>query len=225
MHESAITLGRDRLARRSAGRLHRRSRRPARTGWPRPAGHLLRLRRRAALPQGLVFPPRSTLLECRVEDGSCGSSRRKSRSCRWPSWACDRATCTRWPSRTGSSWAIGSRSRLRGRRKDLFVVAVNCGRAAETCFCTSMETGPAVSSGFDLCLTELPEHFVLEVGTERGGEVDRRGPLGAVQHPRGGRGPAGAPRGRAADGRAPSPAARAAAGAARSTPAACTTCC
>lgn len=57
------------------------------------------------------------------------------------------------------------------RRRGLFVLAVNCGRAAATCFCTSMETGPAVSSGFDLALTELPDHFVIEVGSEEGGRV------------------------------------------------------
>lgn len=63
------------------------------------------------------------------------------------------------------------------RRHDLFVLAVNCSRAAPTCFCTSMGTGPAVSSSGmaenvpDLALFELPQHFVLEVGSERGGEV------------------------------------------------------
>ena len=57
------------------------------------------------------------------------------------------------------------------RRQGLFVVGVNCGRAAPTCFCSSMDTGPAVSSGFDLCLTEMPEHFLVEIGTDRGGEV------------------------------------------------------
>jgi sulfhydrogenase subunit beta (sulfur reductase) len=57
------------------------------------------------------------------------------------------------------------------RREGLFVVAVNCGRSAPTCFCASMKTGPAVSSGYDLALTELPGQFVLEVGTEQGGEA------------------------------------------------------
>ena len=57
------------------------------------------------------------------------------------------------------------------RRQNLFIVAVNCGRAVATCFCTSMGTGPAVSSGFDLCLTEMPEHFLVEVGTDQGGDV------------------------------------------------------
>jgi formate hydrogenlyase subunit 6/NADH:ubiquinone oxidoreductase subunit I len=59
----------------------------------------------------------------------------------------------------------------RARRRDLFVLAVNCGRAASTCFCTSMDAGPAVGEGADLSLFELPDHFVVEVCSERGGEV------------------------------------------------------
>jgi ferredoxin len=57
------------------------------------------------------------------------------------------------------------------RRDGLFVVAVHCGRSAPTCFCASMNTGPAVRDGFDLVLTELPGHFVLEVGSEPGGQA------------------------------------------------------
>jgi ferredoxin len=62
-------------------------------------------------------------------------------------------------------------SHYQARRQDLFVVAVNCGRSAPTCFCASMNTGPAVGFGYDLVLTELPSHFVLEVGTEQGGKA------------------------------------------------------
>ncbi|MEZ6072668.1 MAG: hypothetical protein R3C10_21005 [Pirellulales bacterium] len=36
------------------------------------------------------------------------------------------------------------------RRRNMFLVAVNCRRAAATCFCHSMNTGPAAGSGFDL---------------------------------------------------------------------------
>ena len=60
----------------------------------------------------------------------------------------------------------------RQRREDAFVVAVNCTRAAATCFCVSMHSGPAVTRGFDLQLTEFTaggEHrFLLETGSERG---------------------------------------------------------
>jgi ferredoxin len=60
------------------------------------------------------------------------------------------------------------------RRKDAFIVAVNCFEPAATCFCTSMETGPKAEAGYDLALTEIldGEHRLLvEVGTPRGAEV------------------------------------------------------
>ncbi len=63
----------------------------------------------------------------------------------------------------------------RARRENAFLVAVNCGQAGGTCFCASMNTGPAATAGFDLALTEVlgdGRHvFVGEVGTGRGAEV------------------------------------------------------
>jgi formate hydrogenlyase subunit 6/NADH:ubiquinone oxidoreductase subunit I len=62
-----------------------------------------------------------------------------------------------------------------GRRADNFIVAVNCGQAAKTCFCTSMNTGPKVGEDYDLCLTEIIDkdnhYFVAEAGTQKGAEV------------------------------------------------------
>jgi len=58
-------------------------------------------------------------------------------------------------------------------RAQIFVLAVNCGRASATCFCTSMKTGPRATSGFDLALTELTDAFVVEVGSEAGSEIMR----------------------------------------------------
>lgn len=61
------------------------------------------------------------------------------------------------------------------RLKSCFFVAVNCVKAGGTCFCASMETGPAAKSGFDLALTEVLDgkrhYFLVEVGSEKGGEV------------------------------------------------------
>lgn len=56
----------------------------------------------------------------------------------------------------------------KARREQLFVVAVNCRRAAATCFCHSMGCGPAVTTGYDLLLTPVAERFLLEVGSEAG---------------------------------------------------------
>jgi ferredoxin len=57
------------------------------------------------------------------------------------------------------------------RRERAFILAVNCGAAASTCFCTSMNTGPRARSGYDLALTELPESFVIEIGSEAGSNI------------------------------------------------------
>lgn len=54
------------------------------------------------------------------------------------------------------------------RRKNAFLIAVNCTQAASTCFCSSMNTGPRCASGFDLALTELADGFEVEVGSEAG---------------------------------------------------------
>jgi len=62
----------------------------------------------------------------------------------------------------------------KARREKLFLVAVNCRRAAATCFCHSMKTGPAVKGGFDLALTELEDRFVVDVGSDRAVEVMRQ---------------------------------------------------
>lgn len=66
----------------------------------------------------------------------------------------------------------GSAIDYAGRRKNLFVAAVNCTSAADTCFCDAMGTGPEALSGYDLCLTELPDpvdhRFLTSVGSAAG---------------------------------------------------------
>lgn len=57
------------------------------------------------------------------------------------------------------------------RRDGLFLVAVNCTRAASTCLCASMNTGPQARGGYDLALTELDAGFVAQAGTPAGLEV------------------------------------------------------
>ncbi|MCK5556571.1 MAG: sulfite reductase subunit A, partial [Alphaproteobacteria bacterium] len=58
------------------------------------------------------------------------------------------------------------------RRNNAFIVAINCGQAAKTCFCSSMGTGPEVKGDYDIVLTEVidaDEHyFVAEAGSEGG---------------------------------------------------------
>lgn len=66
------------------------------------------------------------------------------------------------------------------RRRDAFIVAVNCGQAGGTCFCVSMETGPKAEAGFDLSLTELIDGdahcFLVEIGSEAGADMMERVP-------------------------------------------------
>jgi ferredoxin len=61
------------------------------------------------------------------------------------------------------------------RRRNNFILAVNCGEAGGTCFCVSMRTGPQVEAGFDLALTELLDgdghRFLVEIGSVRGQEM------------------------------------------------------
>jgi ferredoxin len=60
------------------------------------------------------------------------------------------------------------------RRGGVFVVAVNCGEPAATCFCVSMDAGPRAREGYDLALTELLEgehRFLVEAGSPAGAEV------------------------------------------------------
>lgn len=67
------------------------------------------------------------------------------------------------------------------RRESCFIVAVNCGRAAATCFCASMNAGPRVESGYDLALTEIETahgyRYLAEVGSEFGAEI-----IGKISH-------------------------------------------
>jgi len=68
------------------------------------------------------------------------------------------------------------------RRQGVFVVGVNCSHSGGTCFCVSMETGPRLTSGFDLALTELVpgRRFLVESGSVRGRTVLGRVPVEGV---------------------------------------------
>jgi sulfhydrogenase subunit beta (sulfur reductase) len=57
------------------------------------------------------------------------------------------------------------------RRDASLVVAVECAQAMSTCFCTSMGTGPEVTNGADLILSELDDGFVVRAGSAAGDAV------------------------------------------------------
>lgn len=51
------------------------------------------------------------------------------------------------------------------RRESAFIIGVNCARAGGTCFCVSMKTGPEITRGDDLTLTELRDVFLAQPRT------------------------------------------------------------
>jgi ferredoxin len=56
----------------------------------------------------------------------------------------------------------------RTARQSAFILAVNCLHPGGTCFCVSMGTGPRAGAGYDLCLTELDDVFLVDIGSEAG---------------------------------------------------------
>ncbi len=57
------------------------------------------------------------------------------------------------------------------RRQDLLIIAVNCARPADTCFCSSTGDGPFVEEGGDIVLTELQHGFLITAQTEQGENI------------------------------------------------------
>lgn len=78
----------------------------------------------------------------------------------------------------GSGAAEGRRPdrRYLARREAAFLVAVQCTDPWDTCFCASMGSGPAVTEGADLVLTELDAG-----GEEKGAEANGGGHRFAVE--------------------------------------------
>ena len=125
-----------------------------------------------------LFPPRVTVLEC-IRHGT-GNGQRSGWSTEVPEPAVAPLAvlgvrpCDLHALRVQDQVFLGGRypdGDYERRRRGLFLVAINCGRSASTCFCTSMDTGPSATFGFDLALTELPDHFVIEIGSEAGGKI------------------------------------------------------
>jgi len=59
------------------------------------------------------------------------------------------------------------------RRENAFILNVNCTKPCNTCFCTSMGTGPKAESGFDLSLTELEDQFLIDIASGIGQQAVR----------------------------------------------------
>jgi ferredoxin len=57
------------------------------------------------------------------------------------------------------------------RRRNLFLVGVDCSHPAATCFCASTGDGPQVRSGCDVALSELEDGFLARAESERGAQL------------------------------------------------------
>lgn len=59
-----------------------------------------------------------------------------------------------------------------GRRANALLIAVTCAHAAETCFCSAMDTGPDVRAPCDIALTEfVGEGYLLEARSDAGADI------------------------------------------------------
>lgn len=146
----------------------------------------------AAAPNGLkelLFPPHRTLWRATREDG-----RVRFEACREepdPTAVIGARPCDLAAASVQDRIFTGSEHQdpdYSARRRDLFVVAVQCTEAAPTCFCTSFGTGPAATAGFDIALTEIVDDtrhiFVAETGSDRGAallDALPRSPAGTEQ--------------------------------------------
>lgn len=120
-----------------------------------------------------LFPPAVELLRIRSTNGSlefAGTEHGRKRYAFFGARSCELAAIAiqdkvfLGPAAVDPTYATA--------RDDLFVVAVNCGTAAATCFCTSMGTGPACTEGYDIVLTEVGTdpgfEYLAQSGSERG---------------------------------------------------------
>ncbi len=54
------------------------------------------------------------------------------------------------------------------RRENIATVVLTCTEPEETCFCSSMGTGPSLEQGYDVLLTDLGDRYLAESGTLEG---------------------------------------------------------
>ena len=102
-----------------------------------------------------LLPARIRLWRARRDDGFCRRARADGRHAARPRRRARlRAPRDRDPGQRAprGPYADGDYA---ARRKDAFIVAVNCFEPGGTCFCVSMGSGPKAEAGYDLALTEI----------------------------------------------------------------------
>jgi sulfhydrogenase subunit beta (sulfur reductase) len=126
--------------------------------------------------KAIVHPPRSPVWSMtRDNDGAVAVSLTPARLVRRAvlgARACDLAALER----LGHTQLDGPHPDLHHAtaRAGLFLIGVDCSHPAPTCFCESTGTGPSITEGADLAITELDGddgvHYVMRAGSGRGRE-------------------------------------------------------
>lgn len=129
-------------------------------------------------PRSAVLPARTRILTSDRDDGGVWTTTPEPTEATRVAYlglrACDLAALA-IQDRVFTSGPVPDASYL-ARRTALFLVAVECAHGERTCFCASAGTGPDVTGGADLVLTELdpgtPDHrFLAHAPTQTGQEV------------------------------------------------------
>ena len=68
----------------------------------------------------------------------------------------------------------------RDHRRRTFIVANTCVQPFAQCFCVCTDSGPCAVEGYDLNLTELGDHYLVESGSEKGAALVARLALAAA---------------------------------------------
>lgn len=58
-----------------------------------------------------------------------------------------------------------------GRRKDTILISLGCNEPQPTCFCKSAKSGPFLSHGYDIQLTDLEDRLFVEIGRPKGWDL------------------------------------------------------
>lgn len=56
-------------------------------------------------------------------------------------------------------------------RKKMFIVSNTCVAPFKQCFCACTDSGPSAREGFDLNLTEIKDHYLVETGSPKGEDL------------------------------------------------------
>ena len=57
------------------------------------------------------------------------------------------------------------------RRKNTILVGLTCTKPYDTCFCTSLESGPADNKNVDIMLTDIGDEYFIETTSDKGEEL------------------------------------------------------